>query len=180
MIAYLGQPIFGHQAPNGWPETGDAWMNTGAILNRINFGMAAAAGRLPGIDIRVVPALDTIRSAARDRQVDAVVATILNGMVSPDTRAVLLSGEHPMLANGAAAGIQDMSPADTSSDTDMSDGAMTDASTAGNPARARQVKKGGGGKKAALQGRGLGNIPQLSGLPQIVGLALGSPEFQRH
>src|SRR2546423_14863510 len=33
VIAYLGQPIFGHQAPNGWPETGDAWMNTGAILN---------------------------------------------------------------------------------------------------------------------------------------------------
>ena len=113
MIAYLGQPIFGHQAPNGWPETGDAWMNTGAILNRINFGMAAAAGRLPGIDIRAVPALDTIRSASRDKQVDAVVATILNGMVSPDTRAVLLSGEHPMLANGAT-GVQDMSPADTS------------------------------------------------------------------
>ncbi|HJQ24705.1 MAG TPA: DUF1800 domain-containing protein, partial [Blastocatellia bacterium] len=42
VIAYLGQPIFGHQAPNGWPETGESWMNTGAILNRINFGMAAA------------------------------------------------------------------------------------------------------------------------------------------
>src|SRR6267142_1827828 len=86
LIAYLGQPIFGHQAPNGWPETGESWMNTGAILNRINFGMAAAAGRIPGADIRAIPALDTIRSAPRDRQVDVVVATILNGMVSPDTR----------------------------------------------------------------------------------------------
>jgi uncharacterized protein (DUF1800 family) len=176
MIAYLGQPIFGHQAPNGWPETGDAWMNTGAILNRINFGMAAAAGRLPGIDIRVVPALDTIRSASREKQVDAVVATILNGMVSPDTRAVLLSGEHPMLANGAATGVQDMSPAEASSGMEMSDGAM--ATTTNAPVR--QAKNGGGGKKAALQGRGMGNIPQLNGLPQIVGLALGSPEFQRH
>jgi hypothetical protein len=176
MIAYLGQPIFGHQAPNGWPETGDAWMNTGAILNRINFGMAAAAGRLPGIDIRVVPALDTIRSASREKQVDAVVATILNGMVSPDTRAVLLSGEHPMLANGAATGVQDMSPAEASSGIEMSDGAM--ATTTNAPVR--QAKNGGGGKKAALQGRGMGNIPQLNGLPQIVGLALGSPEFQRH
>ena len=173
MIAYLGQPIFGHQAPNGWPETGDAWMNTGAILNRINFGMAAAAGRLPGIDIRAVPALDTIRSASRDKQVDAVVGTILNGMVSPDTRAVLLSGEHPMLANGAT-GVQDMSPADTSSGMEMADGAMTDA------ANARPAKNGGSGKRAALQGRGLGNLPQLNGLQQIVGLALGSPEFQRH
>jgi uncharacterized protein (DUF1800 family) len=174
MIAYLGQPIFGHQAPNGWPETGDAWMNTGAILNRINFGMAAAAGRLPGIDIRAVPALDTIRSASRDKQVDAVVGTILNGMVSPDTRAVLLSGEHPMLANGAATGVQDMSPADSSSGMEMADGAMNDASNA------RPAKNGGGGKRAALQGRGLGNLPQLNGLQQIVGLALGSPEFQRH
>jgi uncharacterized protein (DUF1800 family) len=163
MIAYLGQPIFGHQAPNGWPETGDAWMNTGAILNRINFGMAAAAGRLPGIDIRAVPALDTIRSAARDRQVDAVVATILNGMVSPDTRAVLLSGEHPMLADGAATGVQDMSPADDTS-----------------PSMESGKREAVGGKRVALQGRGLGNIPQLNGLQQIVGLALGSPEFQRH
>src|SRR5690606_5328563 len=31
-VAALGQPIYGHQAPNGWPETGEAWMNTGAIL----------------------------------------------------------------------------------------------------------------------------------------------------
>ena len=100
-IAFLGQPIFGHQAPNGWPETGESWMNTGAILNRINFGMAVAAGRLPGVNISALPTLDTIRSASRERQVDAVVATILNGMVSPDTRAVLVSGDHPMLANGA-------------------------------------------------------------------------------
>ena len=37
-----------------------------------------------------------------------------------------------------------------------------------------------GGRRAALEGRGFANLPQLTGLPQIVGLALGSPEFQRH
>ena len=152
MIAFLGQPIFGHQAPNGWPETGDAWMNTGAILNRINFGMAAAAGRLPGVDIRALLALDTVRLASREKQVDAVVAMILNGMVSPDTRAVLLSGEHPMLGNAG-------------SGTGQAGSGMGNA---------------GNGKRDALQGRGPGNVPQLTGLPQIVGLALGSPEFQRH
>jgi uncharacterized protein (DUF1800 family) len=179
VIAYLGQPIFGHQAPNGWPETGESWMNTGAILNRINFGMAAAAGRLPGADIRALPALDTIGSAPRDKQVDAVVAAVLNGMVSPDTRAVLLSGEHPMLANGAGAkGIQNMAPGDANPDTEMSGTAMADGDGQ-NVARAR-VKQNAGGKAGALQGRGFGNIPQLNGLPQIVGLALGSPEFQRH
>ena len=171
VVAYLGQPIFGHQAPNGWPETGESWMNTGAILNRINFGMAAAAGRLPGADIRALPVLDTIAAASRDKQVDAVVATVLNGMVSPDTRAVLLSGEHPMLANGGAKGIQDMSPAEQ--DDEMSGASMPDTRP--------RPKQNGGGKGAVLQGRGgLGNIPQLTGVSQIVGLALGSPEFQRH
>ncbi len=178
VVAYLGQPIFGHQAPNGWPETGEAWMNTGAILNRINFGMAVAAGRLPGVDIRAFPALDTIRSAPRERQVDAVVAAILNGMVSPDTRAVLASGEHPMLANGAPTGIQNMAPRQMA-DTEMSEPQMVDAGNGGNPQRARP-NQNAGGKGGALQGRGLGNIPPLTGLPQIVGLALGSPEFQRH
>jgi len=160
MIAYLGQPIFGHQAPNGWPETGESWMNTGAILNRINFGMAAAAGRLPGADIHALPALDTIGSAPRDKQVDAVVATILNGMISPDSRAVLLSGEHPMLVAGSGKG---------------------DAGSEG-----REAGSEGRDGEVALPSsrfplpRSIGNIPQLTGVPQIVGLALGSPEFQRH
>ncbi|HEY3113305.1 MAG TPA: DUF1800 domain-containing protein [Gemmatimonadaceae bacterium] len=153
VIAYLGQPIFGHQAPNGWPETGESWMNTGAILNRINFGLAVAAGRLPGVDIRDLPALDTIRSAPREKQVDAVIAAILNGMVSPDTRAVLLSGEHPML--GAGNGTRD----------------------AGSEGREAEVALPS--SRFPLP-RSIGNIPPLSGLPQIVGLALGSPEFQRH
>lgn len=167
VVAYLGQPIFGHQAPNGWPETGDAWMNTGAILNRINFGMAAAARRLPGIDIRMVPALDTARAASREVQVDAVVSTLLNGMASPDTRAVLVSGEHPMLASTGKSGIPDVtvSAAAEASETpsDMSERANQ------NP----------GGRSGARQGRVIGNLPPLNGLQQIIGLALGSPEFQR-
>src|SRR6266480_2294811 len=176
VVAYLGEPIFGHQAPNGWPETGESWMNTGAILNRINFGMAVAAGRLPGVNLAAIPGLDTLRVASRVKQVDAVVAMVLSGIVSPDTRAVLVSGEHPMLANGAAArGIQNMSPVDSAADNEMSSGTMV------IPVRPNQ---NGEGKRGALQGGGgrggLGNIPQLTGLSQIVGLALGSPEFQRH
>src|SRR5581483_9766874 len=49
LVAQLGQPIYGHLTPEGWPDRGDAWMNTGAILNRINFGVRLAAGQVPGV-----------------------------------------------------------------------------------------------------------------------------------
>jgi uncharacterized protein (DUF1800 family) len=49
IVAQLGQPIFGRQTPDGWPDRGDAWMNSGAILNRVNFGVRVAAGQVPGV-----------------------------------------------------------------------------------------------------------------------------------
>src|SRR5688500_4162885 len=179
MIAYLGQPIFGHQAPNGWPETGESWMNTGAILNRINFGMAAAAGRLPGINVRRLPALDSVRTAPRDKQVDVVVSNLLNGMVSPDTRAVLVSGEHPMLATAAKTGVPDVAAASEVADATTAGSEMTAAGEEMRNANPGRPNQNAGGRRAALQGRPIGNLPQLTGLQQIVGLALGSPEFQR-
>jgi uncharacterized protein (DUF1800 family) len=135
LVGRLGQPLYGRQSPDGWPEKGDAWMNTGAILNRINFGMAVAEGRIPGVRLQRWSAYDSLRTAPTERQVDAVVALLLGGDVSTDTRAVLLSGEHPFIAAAAA-----------------SDSIV-------GPARSRR--------------------PGLSGLAQIAGLALGSPEFQR-
>ena len=135
IVARLGQPLYGRQSPDGWPEKGDAWMNTGAILNRINFGMALAAGRVPGVRLQRWAAYDSLRSAPPERQVDAVIALLLGGDVSTDTRAVLLSGEHPFIAAAAA-----------------SDSVV-------EPVRRQR--------------------PPMSGLAQTVGLALGSPEFQR-
>lgn len=97
LLARLGQPPFGHQAPNGWPETGDAWINTGSILERISFGVAAAGGAMAGGSAKTSPAYVTAVSApSREAQVDVVVRSVLGGWVSPEMRAVLLQGENPL------------------------------------------------------------------------------------
>ena len=171
MIAYLGQPIYGHQAPNGWPETGDAWMNTGAILNRINFGMAAAANRIPGANVRSVPGIDSLSSASRQKQVDAVVSVLLSGSVSPDTRAVLMSGENPLLANASE------TPASTSNN-DGSESEPMDAQAMGDGLPAFDNGRRAGARANPF-GTQNGAPLQLTGIAQVVGLALGSPEFQR-
>jgi uncharacterized protein (DUF1800 family) len=103
-VASLGAPIFGRQTPDGWPDTGDAWMNAGAILDRINFGVALAAGRLPGASSARTAELERLRSLPRAEQADAVIDALLGGEASPATREILLRGETPLEMVGLALG----------------------------------------------------------------------------
>ncbi len=48
-IARMGQPLYRCQPPTGYKEVQEAWVNTGALVNRIRFGMALAQGRLAGV-----------------------------------------------------------------------------------------------------------------------------------
>ncbi len=171
-VAALGQPIYGHQAPNGWPDTGDQWMNTGAILNRINFGIAVAANRVPGVSATGFSGADALRNAPLDQQVEGVVQALLGGHVSTDTRAILTSGENPFLNSAAALDSNGMMKPPPVDDPDL--GLMVPPMARG--ARAQQAQKG---VKPALRAATFTQAPLLKGLSQIVGLALGSPEFQR-
>ena len=102
MIAKLGEPLYGHLAPNGYPERGDAWINTGAILARINFGLVVAAGRVPGASVAEWTDGKELASLSHDAQVDGVIKAILGGEASPDTRKVLESGANPMASDSTA------------------------------------------------------------------------------
>ncbi len=128
-VARLGEPLWGHLAPDGYPETADAWLNTGSILNRINFGIQVAAGQLPGASVKTWPPAAALANAPRSVQVDSVIAILFGGDVSPQTRAILNEGNNPM---------------------------------------------------AAPIGSAIANKNQSQNqLAQILGLALGAPEFQR-
>lgn len=160
VIARLGQPIFGHQAPNGYPETGDAWMNTGAILNRINFGMAAASGRIPGMKLANWPAARTLSQMPQDKQVEGVISELFGGAVSTDTHEVLLSGSNPFLkARGSGASADTLFQLDSIADNSDQ----------------RRSRRGSAGPGSQLRER----RSSTAALVQTIGLALGAPEFQR-
>jgi uncharacterized protein (DUF1800 family) len=61
IVARLGQPIFGRQTPDGWPDRAEEWLNAGAMVNRVNFGIALAAGRVPGVRVGEMDA--TVKAA---------------------------------------------------------------------------------------------------------------------
>ena len=44
----MGQKFYFYQAPTGFPDRGSYWINTGSLLNRMNFGMAIATQKIPG------------------------------------------------------------------------------------------------------------------------------------
>ena len=164
VVARLGQPIYGRETPNGWPETGDAWINTGAIVNRINFGLALAGGAVPGAAPRRWPVARELAGAPREAQVDGIAAALLGGELSPDTRQVLLSGENPLLARDGAA----------------ADGAAADSAAMRAPADAmRPDAAGAGARRRAPGDRAFGRVRPPEGVALVLGLALGAPEFQR-
>ncbi len=192
LVSRLGQPIFGHQAPNGYPETGDAWMNTGAILNRINFGLAAASGRVPGIRLSTWPLTAQIATSSREDQVDAVIEELFGGAVSSDTRQVLLTGTNPFLQSHGGANDSLLTADDDAqmmggmASGDMTANARRQGASARRAARAPAAQQQqAAGREAVRPERGatltqsIGSLPSLTGFAQIVGLALGAPEFQR-
>ena len=88
-MSRLGQPLYLQPAPTGYPETQAQWVNSGALLGRMNAAVALAAGRLPGARVN----LDDVVAATDDHAVlvDAVNARLLSGTMSAHTRAVILA-----------------------------------------------------------------------------------------
>jgi len=87
VVARLGEPLYLHVAPDGYPERQEDWLNSGALLARMNAAVAIAAGRLPGaaVDLdSLVPA-----TADRDALVAAVNEAILAGTMSEHTKTVI-------------------------------------------------------------------------------------------
>ncbi|HEX3070079.1 MAG TPA: DUF1800 domain-containing protein, partial [Thermoanaerobaculia bacterium] len=45
----IGEPLYGAQPPTGYSDKADVWINTGALMSRLNFALALAANKLPGV-----------------------------------------------------------------------------------------------------------------------------------
>ncbi|HWN43359.1 MAG TPA: DUF1800 domain-containing protein [Thermoanaerobaculia bacterium] len=73
-IADMGQKLYAYQAPTGYPDRAEAWVNTGSLLNRMNFGLQLAAGRVRGVDFDLKGA-----TASRDEALRTYAERLLPG-----------------------------------------------------------------------------------------------------
>jgi hypothetical protein len=89
VVAKLGQPLYLKAAPTGYPETAEDWVNSGALLNRMNVAMALVSNKLPGITVDLDGVVSM--SSSIDALIDAVDHRVLAGQMTQRTREVIRS-----------------------------------------------------------------------------------------
>jgi uncharacterized protein (DUF1800 family) len=74
----LGMPLYQAQPPTGYADTADAWVNTGGLVNRMNFALSLVQNRVPGVRVQL-PAEQT------DAALNRLVRTVLQADASDAT-----------------------------------------------------------------------------------------------
>jgi uncharacterized protein (DUF1800 family) len=86
-IAQLGEPLYRCQPPTGYADKAEAWVNTGALLNRMNFGLALVNGSMRGVD----PGTASV-GAALANDISASTAATIAKATDPHQVAALTLG----------------------------------------------------------------------------------------
>ncbi len=53
-ISRMGQKLYYYQAPTGFPDRGQYWINTGSLLSRMNFGLALTSQQIQGVKVNLL------------------------------------------------------------------------------------------------------------------------------
>jgi uncharacterized protein (DUF1800 family) len=83
-ISDLGEALYGKVEPTGYPNTGEAWLNTASVLGRINFATALASGQIAGVK------LDSSRLEGKDA--NAIAREVLARDPLPETQEAIQKG----------------------------------------------------------------------------------------
>jgi len=170
-IARMGQPLYGFQTPNGYSDVAENWVNTGALLERMNFALALASNRIPGTRVDLSKLLGeskTGTSIDKEKLLDRFVTLIVGGEISAKTRETLLKQLSDQIT------LPPMPPAQTASNG-APENPFEVAFQRGN------LNPGGGGPQQQQQQQLARMNPASIDNPvvKLAGLILGSPEFQR-
>ncbi len=165
----MGQRFYFYQAPTGFPDRAAYWINTGSLLNRMNFGLAFATGKIPGVTLDL---LGLNQHHEPESAEDAL--RIYSQLLLPERNQDANIKRLTALINDNKVGDKiDAAANNTPSQNSEPESEMM------LPAKAEQKQE-----KAMLSKK---NKPfTLSTLPgnnttvaQVTGVIIGSPEFQR-
>jgi uncharacterized protein (DUF1800 family) len=168
-ISRMGQPLYAYQAPTGYPDRAEAWVSTGALLNRMNFGLQLASGRVDGVGLDL-PALRPAAERSREPESREEALRVYAGLLLPGRQLdPVLKQLNPMVSDpGLAKRIDQAAPRREEAE----DGAMM--SDTGMEQRRKGRRRDQRDEISAPR-----DLHPPTAVEQVVGVILGSPEFQR-
>jgi uncharacterized protein (DUF1800 family) len=83
--ARIGEPLYQCQPPTGYADKADAWVNTGALLNRLNYSLALAGNKVRGSRSDVPSLLGMDSTTDAKAALNRAVQLFLGGQTAPTT-----------------------------------------------------------------------------------------------
>jgi uncharacterized protein (DUF1800 family) len=88
-IGRIGEPLYQCQPPTGYADKAEAWVNTGALLNRLNFSLALAGNKVRGSRSDASSLFGTDSSTDSKLVLDRAVQLFLGGEANRSTLETL-------------------------------------------------------------------------------------------
>jgi len=149
----MGMPLYGAQPPTGYSMKADAWVNSSALLNRMNFALALTGGKIRGVKVDVTQLAGGVPVSDASTTLTTLEAKLLASDVSKQTHdSIMAQTENPARA----------------------DQPRSDSTIAPEKSGPEKIAP----EKTPLQAKPA-DAPRLPDTGMIAGLLLGSPEFQR-
>ena len=84
-VGRIGEPLYQCQPPTGYSDKADTWVNTGALLNRLNYSLALAGNKMRGARTDVASLFGVEPSADPKAALYRAVQVFLGGQAGPTT-----------------------------------------------------------------------------------------------
>jgi uncharacterized protein (DUF1800 family) len=84
-VGRIGEPLYQCQPPTGYADKSDSWVNTGALLNRLNFSLTLAGNKVRGARTDVGSLLGADAVGDPKTALDRAVQVFLGGQAAPTT-----------------------------------------------------------------------------------------------
>jgi len=84
-VGRIGEPLYQCQPPTGYSDKAETWVNTGALLNRLNYSLALAGNKLRGSRTDVASLLGADSAAEPKAALDRAVQVFLGGQAARST-----------------------------------------------------------------------------------------------
>jgi len=84
-VGRIGEPLYQCQPPTGYSDKAETWVNTGALLNRLNYSLALAGNKMRGARTDVASLLGVDSNAEPKAALDRAVQVFLGGQAAPTT-----------------------------------------------------------------------------------------------